>query len=107
LTAYDTSKNFISKEFKQYATAIGTATKSIPVEAYNSIGIIKYYYGLFRRAYQIICKELLDLSKEIVLQIAFKAINDFVGLDGIVPILIVYSAYLRIVENNTLSLLVS
>jgi hypothetical protein len=107
LIVYNTSKNFISKEFKQYIIAIGTATKNIPVEAYNSIGIIEHYHRPFRRTYQIICEELPDLSKEIVLQIAFKAINDSIGPDGVIPTLIVYSTYPRIVENNILSPLVS
>jgi hypothetical protein len=43
--AYNTGKNFISKEFKQYAINIGTTIKSILVEAHNLIGIIERYYG--------------------------------------------------------------
>jgi hypothetical protein len=37
---------------------------------------------------------------------AFKAINDTAGLDGIIPILLVYSALPRISEYNPLSPLV-
>jgi hypothetical protein len=33
----------------------------------------------------------------------FKAINDFVGLEGLMPTLLVYSAYPRITQNNPLS----
>jgi len=43
--AYNIGKNFISKEFKQYAVNIGIIIKSVPVKAYNSIGIVKRYYG--------------------------------------------------------------
>jgi hypothetical protein len=107
LIAYNTGKNFINKKFKQYTIAIGTITKNILVETYNLISIIKRYYRLFRRTYQIICKELLDLLKKIILQIAFKTINDSIRLDGIIPILIVYGIYPRIIENNILSPLVS
>ena len=32
---------------------------------------------------------------------AFKAINDFVGLDSLIPTLLVFGAYLCIVESNT------
>ena len=42
---YNTEKNFISREFKQYVVNIGTTTKSILVEAYNLIGIVERYYG--------------------------------------------------------------
>ena len=31
---------------------------------------------------------------------AFKAINDIAGPDGLIPILLVYSAYPRITEND-------
>jgi hypothetical protein len=41
--------------------------KIIPIEAYNSIGIIKRYYGLVQRAYLIIIAEIKGISKEITL----------------------------------------
>jgi len=47
---------------------------------------------MVRRAYKIIIAEINGINKDIALQIAFKAINDTVGLDGIVPILLVYGA---------------
>jgi len=31
---HNTSKNFISKEFQQYAIAMAILTKAVPVEAY-------------------------------------------------------------------------
>jgi len=42
---YNIEKNFISREFKQYAVNIGTTIKSIPVKAYNLISIVERYYG--------------------------------------------------------------
>jgi len=42
---YNVEKNFISKEFKQYAVNIGTTTKSVLVKAHNLIGIVERYYG--------------------------------------------------------------
>jgi hypothetical protein len=38
---------------------------------------------------------------------AFKAINDTMGLDSLIPILLVYSAYPQITEYDPLSLLVT
>ena len=46
MIAYNTEKNFISKEFKQYAVNIGTTIKNILIKAHNLISIIKCYYGL-------------------------------------------------------------
>ena len=43
--------------------------------------------------YKIISSELKGVSKEFTLQIAVKAVNDFTGPDGLVPILLVFGAY--------------
>ena len=57
-------------------------------------------------AYKIITAEIKGINKDIVLQIAFKVINDTIGLDRIIPILLVYGALPRISEYNPLSPLV-
>ena len=88
----------MSKEFRQYIGSMGIYTKVVPVEAYNSIGIVERYHGPLRRAYSIITKELPNLAKDTALQIAFKAINDTVGPNSLVPTLLVFGAYLRISE---------
>ena len=43
--------------------------------------------------YKIISLKLKSTSKELTLQIAVKAVNDFTGLDRLIPILLVFSAY--------------
>ena len=97
---YDIGKNFISKEFKQYTTILGTATRSVPVKAHNLVGMVERYHGPLYRIYYIIIAELLDISKDIALQMAFKAINDSAGPNGLIPTLLVFRAYPRIVESN-------
>ena len=71
-------------------------TKQMPVEAHNSIGLVKRYYMPLKRAYNILLKELPDLPKEERLQMATKAVNDTAGPDGIVPTLLVFGAFPRI-----------
>ena len=100
LIVHDAGKNFMSKEFKQYAITMGVNTKGVPVEAHNSIGMVERYHGPIRRAYQIIATELPDLDKNMALQMAFKAINDSVGPDGLVPTLLVFGAYPRMAESD-------
>ena len=90
---YNIGKNFISKEFKQYIVNIGITTKSILVKVYNLIGIIKHYYGPSWCIYHIITSKILGIDKDITLQIAFKAINDFARLDSLIPILLVFGVY--------------
>jgi predicted ATP-grasp superfamily ATP-dependent carboligase len=79
---------------------MGIKVKIVPVEAYNSVGIVERYYGPIRRAYLIITTKIPGIDKDIALQIAFKAINDTTGPDGLVPTLLVYGALPRIVEYN-------
>jgi len=64
---YDVGKNFISREFKQYAVNIGTTIKSIPVKAYNLISMVERYYGPLWRIYYIITSKVLGIDKDIVL----------------------------------------
>ena len=44
--------------------------------------------------YEIISLKLKGVSKELTLQMAVKAVNNFIGPDGLIPILLVFSAYL-------------
>jgi hypothetical protein len=46
LVTHDVGKNFVSKEFKEYAITMGIRTKAVLVEAHNSIGMVERYYGL-------------------------------------------------------------
>ena len=80
---------------------IRTKVKIVLIEAYNSIGIIKYYYKLVRCTYLIIIAEIKGISKEIALQIAFKALNNTIGISGIILTLLVYSALPRLSEYDT------
>ena len=67
IITYDVGKNFVSKEFKQYAIILRIAIRSVPVEAYNLVGIVERYYSPLRRIYYIIIAELLDINKDIAL----------------------------------------
>jgi hypothetical protein len=46
---------------------MGTTIKSVPVKAYNLIGMVERYYGPLRRIYHIITSEILEINKDIVL----------------------------------------
>ncbi len=103
LITHDAGSNFVSKEFCQYATSMAIATKSVPVEAHWSIGMVERYHAVLRRAYKVIADDLqgCGLSKEIILQMAVKAINDTAGPNGLVPTLLVFGAYPRMSEFDS------
>jgi hypothetical protein len=75
------------------------------VEAYYLVGKIKRYHGPLQQAYKIISKEFrgTNTSDKMKLQIVVKTINNSAGLDGIILILLVFRAYLRITNNSLLS----
>ena len=66
------------------------------MEAYNSVSLVKRYYTPLWCAYEIIQNKLKGeyINKEIILQMAVKAVNNLVGLNRIVPTLLVFSIYL-------------
>ena len=68
--------------------------KEVLIKAYNNIRKIKQYHAPLRCVYKIIFLELKDINKEFTLQMAIKAINNSAGPDGLVPMLLVFSAYL-------------
>ena len=43
--------------------------------------------------YKIISLELKSTSKELTLQMAVKAVNNFISLNGLIPILLVFGTY--------------
>lgn len=77
LIAHDAGKNFVSNEFRQYAINLGTTTKSVPVEAHNSVGLVERYHGPLRRIYKIITDEVLAS-----VTIEFETVEDAVRMDG-------------------------
>ena len=62
--------------------------------------MVEYYYSSLYRIYHIIITELPDINKDIALQMAFKAINNFTGPNGLIPTLLVFKAYLYIIKSN-------
>ena len=68
--------------------------KEVPVKVYNSVKKVEWYYVLLYYIYKIISLKLKGTSKELTLQIAVKAINNFISLDGLIPILLIFSTYL-------------
>ena len=67
--------------------------KEVLVEVYNGIKKVEQYYAPLRYVYEIISLELEDISEEFTLQMAVKAINNSISLDGLIPTLLVFSAY--------------
>jgi len=67
--------------------------KKIPIKTHNSVKKVEQYYTLLCHTYKIISSELEDTSKKLILQMAVKAVNNSAGLDGLIPMLLVFGTY--------------
>ena len=67
--------------------------KEVPVEVYNSIKKVEWYYMPLYRVYKIISLKLKGVSKELTLQMAVKAVNNSASLDRLILILLVFNTY--------------
>ncbi|KAM3501937.1 hypothetical protein MY11210_009227 [Beauveria gryllotalpidicola] len=56
--AYNPGRNFASTEFKEHAKSMNIRTHEAPVEAHNTIRKAERYYGILRRAYEILNEEI-------------------------------------------------
>ncbi|KHJ35816.1 hypothetical protein EV44_g3960 [Erysiphe necator] len=76
--------------------------KTVPVEAHWSIDLVERYHALLKCSFQIISEELKDLKtgKDVILQMAIKAINDSAGPNGLIPTLQVFGAYPRMCHSD-------
>ena len=99
LITYNASKNFVSKEFIGYANSIAILTKCVLVEAHQLVRLVERAHPTLQRAYQVILDKLYStLTKDLVLQIAVKAVNDTTSLNGLVLTLLVFSTYFRMTK---------
>ena len=77
--------------------------KNVLVEAHNSIDLVERYHELLRRIFNIITTEMTEISSEFALQMSFKTFNDSVNSNDLISTLLVFDAYLRMIELNASS----
>ncbi|KAI1007485.1 hypothetical protein K3495_g735 [Podosphaera aphanis] len=98
---HDAGTQLASAEFKQEAKIIGSKTKEVPIEAHQSVGKVERYHVTLRRAYEVIKGDLPNTSREAILQMVVKAINDIAGPNSIVLTLLVFGAFPRLTEESS------
>jgi len=76
--------------------------KEVLIKAYNSVDKIERHYTFVRRIYKILETKIPNMNKEVLLQMAVKAINDLIRPKGLVLILLVFRVYIRISTKDLL-----
>lgn len=97
----------MAKKFRQYTANMEIIIKNIPIEAHHFINMIERYHRPLQQVYSIITIEILDIKPELTLLMSFKAINNSVGLNRLVPTLLVFDIYLRMSELDITSILIT
>ncbi len=65
--------------------------------------MIERYHDSLRRMYVIIIAKISDIDSNSTLQMTFKALNDSVEFNELISTLLVFEAYLRMIEMNAFS----
>jgi hypothetical protein len=76
---------------------------TVSIETHHSIDMIERYHDSLRRVYVIIIAKISDIDSNSTLQMTFKALNDFAELNELIFTLLVFEAYLRMIEMNAFS----
>ncbi len=97
------SKQFIVREFKQYAFNMSIKINTVSIETHHSIDMIERYHDSFRRMYVIIIAKISNIDSNSTLQMTFKTLNDSVEFNELIFTLLVFEAYSRMIEMNALS----
>ncbi len=103
LIILNASKQFIAREFKQYAFNMKIRVNIVSIETHHSIDMIEKYHDSLCKMYAIIIAKISDIDSNSTLQMTFKALNDSVKFDELISTLFVFEAYLRMIEMNALS----
>ncbi len=100
---HDADKNFVSKKFRQFVISMTIIIEFVSIKAHWSIDIVEKYHVELRKTYQMIFENLNEtsISKEIILQIIVKAINNTVDSDELVLTLLIFDAYSRMHVMNS------
>jgi hypothetical protein len=100
----DASKSFVAAEFINSAKSLAIEVKEVSVEAHYSMGKVERYYATIRRAYKVISSDVRrTTASKHILQIAVKAVNNTAGSNSLIPTLLVFSAYSRLLQTLPLS----
>ncbi|PVH68066.1 hypothetical protein DL98DRAFT_442085, partial [Cadophora sp. DSE1049] len=103
---YNYKTNFNSKKFRSALRFINSTPKLVLIKTHYFINKIKRYYRPLRCTYKIIIKKHPKLNNENRLQIAVKAVNNITSPSKLILILLIFGAYLKIIELDPPNLLV-
>ncbi len=97
----DQGSPFTLVRWTNRAKAVGTDAQESGVEAYNSLESGEGYHAPLRRIFLKIREEHPKMDKNIILKVAVKAMNDTMGLEGLVPSYLVFRCIPRVLPTES------
>lgn len=77
---------------------MGIIVKNISVKVYDSISMVKYYYGPLRQVYSIITNKIPGIKLNLALPMFFKAINNSIDPNRLGFTLLVFDINTRMTK---------
>ena len=97
----------MTKKFKHYTNNISIIVNITPMKAHHSIEITERYYGSLRKIYIIITLKISDIKENLILQMTFKALNDSIKSNDLMPTLLIFDAYPRMIDSDALLFIIN
>jgi hypothetical protein len=97
----DAGSIFASPRWKELSNMAGITLRMSGVEAHNSLGIGKRMHGPLRRIYNKIRMDYPHIPAGTLLKIGVNAMNDAIGENGLVSLLLVFGVIPRYPALNT------
>lgn len=83
------------------ASSAGIEVQLYGIQSHKAIGVDERYHAPLRRIFLRICEDVPDINHHIPLQLSAKAMNDKMGLEGLVPSLLVFGILPRFNPHST------
>jgi hypothetical protein len=97
----DQGSIFTSADWHAACNSAKVQLRYTDTESHNSLGTGERYHGPFRRIFSKVSDAYPSVSADLRLSLSVKAMNDYVGAEGLVPSLLVFGVMPRLPDFTT------
>jgi transposase InsO family protein len=86
----DSGPQFTAAKWREFCTDVGVELVISPIESHNSLGLNERLHSPLRRIFLKVKHEVPSVPDDVALRVSVKALNVSVGVDGLIPTLLVF-----------------
>ena len=90
---HDAGAQFLTPKMYALAAAHGISCRPVPIEHPQGLGIGERYHSVIGRLYNRVKADHPSITEEYALDVALKALNETMGVNGLTPTLLVYGVH--------------